>query len=355
MPTQSITSQVEIPFVVRDQVLMSEGKWNGVFYSGDSIKKALASTDWNAREKRNLFVDHRDEEVAEWIGEVNNLSYRSGSLYGDLAIYDPNWATKFKYGKPKSGVSARVAGLLKEGSDKIDNFTFSNFSVVLNPAVKTAYIFNSEVNGMAVEPILLAQQETVAKTAFVEGKSLVALNTEHEDEVIAAAKKIIEKRKADGTAQMPKMPMMADEAKLSVDSETELSDAFALLEILELANKDVSAILKSAHELKDNGLGWKESILKAAKLYDKEEKRMSEERKVAEAKLAEASKTEIELSAKVKELTETVQALSEKLKEPNRTVIRKLDEKPINSVQDADRMMLAYLNEYVVEVYGDGS
>ena len=82
---------------------------------------------------------------------------------------------------------------------------------------------------------------------------------------------------------------------------------------------------------------------------------MSEERKVAEAKLAEASKTEIELSAKVKELTETVQALSEKLKEPNRTVIRKLDEKPINSVQDADRMMLAYLNEYVVEVYGDGS
>lgn len=136
----------KLPLVLKDKTLMEEGNWNNHFYSLDSIVYALNNTDWSDRNNSDLFLDHKDTEASEWIGTVENKKMFGRKLLGDLVIYDLNTAVKLQLGKPKIGISPKVLGKNNIRTNEVSNFRFGNFSVVYNPAVKTAYLNNSETN-----------------------------------------------------------------------------------------------------------------------------------------------------------------------------------------------------------------
>lgn len=134
----------EYPLFIKDKVLMDEGTWNNHFYSPDSIMRAFENTDWEDRERRDLFLDHKDREAGEWVGSVENIRMENNKLIGDLKIDDWLLARKMSSGKPKFGISPKVSGKKDIKTNEMFDFVFDNFSIVKNPAVKTAYINNSE-------------------------------------------------------------------------------------------------------------------------------------------------------------------------------------------------------------------
>jgi hypothetical protein len=124
---------------------MSPGRWNNYIYSKEEILKAYKNTDWEDRYNTALYLDHEDTLSRCWIGDVKNIraDTTTGFIMGDLYIYDPSEAVKLAMGKPKCGVSPKVEGMA-DGDEMMD-FTFKNFSEVINPAVKTAFINNSDI------------------------------------------------------------------------------------------------------------------------------------------------------------------------------------------------------------------
>ena len=172
MVVQELTDIVEqnidefkVPvYVIKDKVLMSTGIWKGYYYDANALKQAFEDTDWNSKEVRSLFLDHQDEYSREWIGEVKNIHLDGNDIKGDLVIVDENTAKKLAYGA-KFGISPKVQANADD-NNVIRKFIFQNFSVVITPAVKTAYINNwekQEVENMEEDE--KAQEETVEKEA----------------------------------------------------------------------------------------------------------------------------------------------------------------------------------------------
>lgn len=162
--TASLGKDISLPYVIKDRILMSEGLWNSYYYSSNSIEDAYKNTDWTDRTNRNLFLDHKDLETSEWVGEVLNPHIDGNSLKGDLAIYDPIIAIKMALGKPKVGVSPKVKGDVDRDSRYMKSFTFQNFSIVINPAVKNAYINNMEVQKPMAEEIVNTEPRAAVAT-----------------------------------------------------------------------------------------------------------------------------------------------------------------------------------------------
>ena len=133
---------IKIPYLIKNKVLMSPGVWNNFYYSEDAIKEAYLKSEWDNKEIRSLFLDHLDKSSREWIGEVKNPRLEGDTVIGDLIIVDKPTAQKLAYGA-KMGISPKVHGM--EEGNKMMAFEFDNFSVVINPAVKTAYINNAQM------------------------------------------------------------------------------------------------------------------------------------------------------------------------------------------------------------------
>jgi len=154
----------KMPLVIKDKILMDEGKWNDRVYTKEKIREAFHNTDWSNRECRNLFLDHQDLKASEWIGEVGNIRIdENGRLLGDLIVHDLNTAIKLASGRPKMGISPKVRGLTDKYTKVMHNFVFDNFSLVINPAVKTAYINNSEVYPVTEDKLKLEDEEEQPK------------------------------------------------------------------------------------------------------------------------------------------------------------------------------------------------
>ena len=132
---------LKLPYIMRNKVLMSPGIWNSFLYDNEPIHKAFNTTSWDKKEVTSLFLDHEDNKSKEWIGDVINPRLEGDTIIGDLSIVDKPTAIKLAYGA-KMGISPKVSGMEDEG--RMVEFTFDNFSVVINPAVKTAYINNSD-------------------------------------------------------------------------------------------------------------------------------------------------------------------------------------------------------------------
>lgn len=136
-----LEKEVKLPFVMKDKVLMAPGVWNNYYYTAEALKLAFDKTDWADKELTSLFLDHADKSAREWIGEVRNPHMDGEFLKGDLFIVDKPTAMKLAFGA-KLGISPKVSGEAEEGT--MMSFLYDNFSVVINPAVKKAYINNSE-------------------------------------------------------------------------------------------------------------------------------------------------------------------------------------------------------------------
>lgn len=132
---------IPIPYIIKDKVLMSPGTWNNFNYNWNEIKKAFDTSDWSDKHVRSLFLDHHDDITSDWVGFVDNERVDGEYVKGDLVIIDENAARKLAAGA-KFGISPKVYGEASDGS--MQNFTFQNFSIVITPAVKTAWINNKQ-------------------------------------------------------------------------------------------------------------------------------------------------------------------------------------------------------------------
>lgn len=132
---------IKLPYILPGKILMSPGVWNDYYYGSDAINDAYLKTAWNDKDVRALFLDHEDLKSSEWVGEVINPRMEGDTLIGDLVIVDKPTAIKLAYGA-KMGISPKVSGHEEEST--MLNFVYNNFSVVICPAIKTAYINNSE-------------------------------------------------------------------------------------------------------------------------------------------------------------------------------------------------------------------
>lgn len=147
---QNLTDDVEIPYRVEDATLMSPGVWNDIRWLQDEIEDAFERTDFEDGEKHNraLFLDHEDRDAAKWIGQVENLRMDGEDLVGDLVITDKETAIKLEFGA-KFGISPKVTG--KTDGQVMKTFQFDNFSVVVDPAVKTTFLNSQIFDNDAIE------------------------------------------------------------------------------------------------------------------------------------------------------------------------------------------------------------
>lgn len=123
---------------------MSPGIWNNFYYSSEEIKKSFNRTNWNSKEVKSLFLDHVDNMSREWVGEIQNPRLIGDVVKADLVIVDQATAIKLAYGA-KMGISPKVTGQTEDNENIMSEFLYDNFSVVINPAVKTAWINNMDM------------------------------------------------------------------------------------------------------------------------------------------------------------------------------------------------------------------
>jgi len=135
-------ADLKLPYVVRRRVITAPGIWNGFYLSADTIKKAFENTDWNNKEVRSLYADHKDKDTAMWVGEIRNPEFdpETGCIIADLYFVDPSMAFKIAYGA-KFGISPSLDAV--HDNRVIKDFKFRNFAVVVQPAMLKNYINNA--------------------------------------------------------------------------------------------------------------------------------------------------------------------------------------------------------------------
>jgi len=255
-----LESSTKVPYVIKDKTLMSPGIWNNYYYSTEQIIEAFNNTNWEDRAIRSLFLDHEDLRSSEWIGEVTNVKMNGEKLIGDLVIVDKPTAMKLAYGA-KMGISPKVHG--KEDGGKMLNFLFDNMSVVINPAVKTAYINNQEkideVEKMTEEKIENAQppvpeQETVAEKKPEEEKvypePVQMAEADMIDQIIKLASALKEKKMPvpEASAEVKKEELKVDESEMAKKKEEVKAPEMAEKvkeEVKEEVKKEMSALIAS--------------------------------------------------------------------------------------------------------------
>lgn len=286
-----LEKDIKIPYVIKDKILMSPGVWNGLHYSANSLKDAFLKTSWDKKEIRSLFLDHVDKSSREWVGEVKNARVSNEDIIGDLIIVDKPTAMKLAYGA-KMGISPKVHG--QEDNGHMLSFLFDNFSVVINPAVKTAYINNAqkEAGKMEEEDEFGDNDEELAKKIKPE-------------EMKKEEKPIDEKKKY----PYPEEKM---EKELSDDKIEEMVE-----EELARAGK-VGSIAKKAKEIRKEGESWQAAIKRAAKMMNEQED--------------PSQKTDRLLNA----VSELVELLKKKEEVPVQEKCKKKEEYPLPEEQKQD-------------------
>lgn len=203
---------VKLPYVVKNHILMSPGVWNNYRYTKMAIKEGLENTEWSQK-RRSLFWEHNDESAKEWVGDVKNMRFKNGNLVGDVYVIDRDLAVKLAYGA-KFGVSPKVAGIAGYNNE-VKNATFENFSIVLNPAVKTTFL-NSEIK--KVEEDTMTEKEE--KNELKELKGMVSNLTE-EINAIKEEKAFEEKVSAEVEKRLAEMKEDKEEEKKDEEKEDE--------------------------------------------------------------------------------------------------------------------------------------
>lgn len=303
---------IKIPYVIKDKVLMSPGVWNNFYYSPTAIKDAFLNSSWDDKEIRSLFLDHLDRSSKEWIGEVVNPRLQGEHVVGDLVIVDKPTAQKLAFGA-KMGISPKVHG--QEDNSKMLSFLFDNFSVVINPAVKTAYINNMEVNTMAKKK--MEEEEQPAEDTPVEETPVPPKEEVTEEAPEAEAEMSIkdlaaelEKTKAEMAEIKKKMaeeepePVAEEEP---VEAEPEMSQVDILNQIVKLA-----AMLKPGEKAPEEDP--KKKVPPPPPPAPKE--------KIPDEQMAEKDKQIQTMQDTIKELSDNLTKVEKKLNEPVKASVK---------------------------------
>lgn len=306
---------VKIPYIEKNKILMSPGTWNGYFYSKEEIRNGFKNTNWEERANKNLFLDHGDNKAGEWVGEITNqMVDESGVLTGDLVIYDPVTATKLSYGKPKMGISPKVRG--DSDGRAMKNFAYENFSIVINPAVKTAWINNSD------------------------GSNINYLNQSNEVKTMAGG----EEKKMDEKSQMA----------AKVETNPAVQEPKQELEKEQAGGSEIDAFVKFYTEYKAKKPEASFGEIADSFGGDKGEKAPEAPEAEAEMKMKNPVKNPEEVEkmrdSEVKEMKETIKTLSEQVSElnkkldaPERVTSKGSTIQELGSKEDSDVSFMKYL------------
>jgi predicted DNA-binding protein YlxM (UPF0122 family) len=141
-----LESEVSVPYRVEDATVLSEGQWNGLQWTAQELREAVNRTDFNMDQQpgdqnppnASLFYDHDDRSADMYVGKVENVRMEGDDVVSDLVITDKQAAMNLEYGAP-FGVSPKADGMVDD-QNKMQDFEFENFSLVINPAVKTTWL-----------------------------------------------------------------------------------------------------------------------------------------------------------------------------------------------------------------------
>ena len=332
---------IDIPYIIKDRILMSPGKWHGMqgefVYTEDAVKYGFDNTDWNDRDNRNLFFDHNDTNSSEWIGYVENVRLSGPDIRGDLHIYDMNAAIKMSKGKPKFGISPKIQGDDEKGT--VTRCLYKNFSLVVNPAVKTAYINNMEVRDMPEEK---DAKEIENKEQYPEPEGDMkkkkkypeACNEEPENRELSEYTDFIKKYMKENPGTSVKDA--ADAWNKKENAAKELSDRLDRIE-------GSLAKIITAQEAKEN---QEEDNKKEPEEKEDEKESDTMENKELEEKVKE-------LSEKVKSLESEKSSLENKLNEPDKITVR-ADGTPSVMVEPSDEELDKCFGEYLIKIANGG-
>jgi len=144
---KDLEEEVSVPYKVEDVTVLSPGEWNGLQWTASELRQAVQNTDFNQSRERgdekppnaSVFYDHEDRSAEKFVGEVENVTVdNKGDVKADLIVSDKQAAMNLEFGAP-FGVSPKADGMVDERG-KMQDFTFENFSFVVNPAVKTTWL-----------------------------------------------------------------------------------------------------------------------------------------------------------------------------------------------------------------------
>lgn len=102
----------EPAMIIENQLILTEGVWNGVPLSPEEIEKGLTKTDWKDKRNSSIYYGHDPKKTENWVGKYVNRRYlkkengvEDDGIYADIHIYDTDLASKLAYGEAKFAVS----------------------------------------------------------------------------------------------------------------------------------------------------------------------------------------------------------------------------------------------------------
>lgn len=326
---------IKIPTIIKNKVLMAPGNWNGVSYSAEEIKKAFDNTDWSDKDITSVILDHSDKplKVSDWTGWVKNPRLDGDSLVGDLELYDEPVLIKLIQAKAKFGISPRVKGMEDEGEFK--NFTFENFSIVTNPAVKKAYINLSqkELKGGKMENKLEDSEDD--KVEDDEDEDIVEEDTEETKE------KKQENKCKDKKKYPPEEEMSAEEI-LEVTTNSDWTDFVSKMrkKYPKMPLSDIAKAFKSKSK-EDSEL----EELNETELLSKIEKLTAILARKKKYPVPEEEMKQVKENEQIREMSEKIKEMEKRLDEP--------DAKSIVSQELSDKTSLTTPHSNGVQAYAE--
>ena len=363
---RDLEKEVVLPYIIKDKILMSPGVWNGYYYSDSSLVDAFSKTDWTSKDNRSLFLDHEDSKSAEWIGEVRNERLSGENIIGDLVIVDKPTAMKLAYGA-RMGISPKVSGGEEDG--KMLDFVFNNFSVVINPAVKTAYINNSQKEN-SDDGVILTKEEIVNDLKEEEVSPIIKKDSETiQNEEVKMADENVEVKPEEvqeSVTEEVQTEKVTEDVQESAEATEEKSEGETTEEAtVENAEKpaetvnEMSSLVSAIAALSEKFDKLLEQNAKIAEMAEKKEEKPEEEekkpvkkekedgtgpnsasdKKEAVKKMSDSSSTD---KALIQELSEKLEAMELKFNEPARESVR-VDEMSQVQNQDPDTAFMSML------------
>jgi len=139
--------EIEIPYIIKDRIILKEGVANGLFYPGEELEPCVPvlnekpdPEDVEARKRTSLFWDH-DDACKNWLGEIKNCHWdaEQKAIVADVYLVDKSAAEKTHYQLEISddklsrwGISPRVK--IEEKDGRATNIRFVSQALVLDPA-----------------------------------------------------------------------------------------------------------------------------------------------------------------------------------------------------------------------------
>lgn len=148
-------NDIKLPYILKDKVLMVPGIWNNNPYDAVEIIKSFKNTDWN---NLSLVLDHEDDSIPSWVGQIKNARLLGEKIIGDLAIVDEDTARKLAFGA-KFGVSPKLKGIINSADNSVKDIEYENFAIVINPAQGKATLLNSAHNITKVSLMLKEEKK----------------------------------------------------------------------------------------------------------------------------------------------------------------------------------------------------